>query len=163
MPRDKEFDGGVRLITDRILVPTDGSENSMRAAKSAAELAKLNPNSKVTVFKVDSVPSRFVERHLYWVAGDKGSQGKHIEEMFAEDRNRILEETASIFKDNGIDVQCDYTTGNPAEQICEYARKNNIDLIVIGTRGKSNIGEIFLGSVSHKVLHLSPCPVLLIK
>lgn len=151
------------MITDNILVPTDGSECSIKAAESAAELAKMNPGAKVTVFVVESVPDRFVERHLYWVAGDKGDQGKHIMEMFAEERNRILEKTASVFKEAGINVVTDYSAGNPAEQICEYARKNNIDLIVMGTRGIGNIGEIFLGSVSHKVLHLSPCPVLLVK
>jgi len=151
------------LITDRILVPTDGSEQSLRAAETASELAKLNSNAEVTVFIVDSVPNKFVERHLYWVAGDKGVQGKHIEEMFAEERNKILENTAAVFKEKGINVKCDHSSGNPAEQICEYARKNDINLIVMGTRGVSNIGEMFLGSVSHKVLHLSPCPVLLVK
>ncbi len=151
------------MITDRILVPTDGSEQSLRAAKKAAELAKANDNSDVRVISIDSVPNRFVERHLYWVAGDKGDQGKHIEDMFAEERNRILDETASIFKEVGIKVECDSDTGNPAEKICDYAGRNNINLIVMGTSGKSNIGEIVLGSVSNKVLHLSPCPVLLVK
>lgn len=151
------------MITDKILMSVDGSESSIRAAESAAELAKLNPNSKVTVFTVDSMPKKFMERRLYRVAIDKGDQGKYIEEMFSEERDAMLEEIASIFKKQGINVSTDYAAGDPAEKISEYARKNDIDIIVMGTRGLSNIGEFFLGSVSHKVLHLAPCPVLLVR
>ncbi|MBO8127875.1 MAG: universal stress protein [Peptococcaceae bacterium] len=150
-------------MINNVLVPTDGSEYSMRAAKYAAQLAELNPDIKVTVFTVDSVPRRFVERHLYWVAADKGKQGKNIEDMFAEERNRILEQTEAIFKEKGIEVKCDHSAGNPAEEICEYARTHDIQLIIMGTRGMSGLQEIFMGSVSHKVLHLSPCPVILVK
>lgn len=151
------------MITDKILVATDGSEHAIRAARAAAELASINANSKVTVFFVMGVPRKYIERHLFWVAGDKREQGRHIEELFAEERDRILDQTASVFKERGINVERDFTTGNPAEKICEYGRRHKFDLIVIGTRGVSGLGEFFLGSVSHKVLHLAPCPVLLVK
>lgn len=151
------------MVLEKILVPTDGSDYSMRAAKFAAELVKLNPKAKVTVFTVNSVPRRFVERHLYWVAADMGKQAENIMDLFAEERDHILEKTAEVFKEKGIEVHTDYSAGNPAEEICEYARKHDIDLIVMGTRGKSGWQEVVMGSVSHKVLHLSRCPVLLVK
>ncbi|MBO8128321.1 MAG: universal stress protein [Peptococcaceae bacterium] len=150
-------------MINNILVPVDGSECAMRAAQYAAELAKFNPNSKVTVFTVDRIPRSYISRRLYWVAADWGEQGKHIREVFAEERQRILEQAEAVFKEKGINVQSDYGAGNPAEEISEYARKHGVDLIVMGTRGMSNLKEIFLGSVSHKVLQMAPCPVILIK
>ncbi|MCZ8054719.1 MAG: universal stress protein, partial [Microcystis sp. LE19-12.2C] len=50
-----------------------------------------------------------------------------------------------------------------AKTICKVAREENIDLIVIGRRGRSGLGELFLGSVSNYVLHHAPCSVLIVQ
>jgi nucleotide-binding universal stress UspA family protein len=51
--------------------------------------------------------------------------------------------------------------GRLAQQVIETAREESADLIVLGSRGMSRIQEIMIGSVANKVIHLSPCPVLL--
>ena len=51
--------------------------------------------------------------------------------------------------------------GEPAEEIVDYARLEEVDLIVMGSRGLSPIQELLLGSVSDKVLRTAPCPVLI--
>jgi nucleotide-binding universal stress UspA family protein len=53
--------------------------------------------------------------------------------------------------------------GHAAKTICKVAREENIDLIVIGRRGRSGLGELFLGSVSNYVLHHAPCSVLIVQ
>ena len=53
--------------------------------------------------------------------------------------------------------------GAPADQIVEYAEKNNIDLIVMGTHGRSGIEKMWLGSVTEKVLRHAHCPVLVVR
>lgn len=150
-------------MIERILIPVDGSEGSMRAVRFAADLVEVNPRAQVFVYTVDRVPLRFLERDLVLLASNIEEGARHIEEVFAEERERYLKEAASVFKKKGIEVRYGYTFGNPAEKIAEYARKNNIDLIIMGTRGLSAVKGLFMGSVSHKVLQLSPCPVTLVK
>lgn len=53
--------------------------------------------------------------------------------------------------------------GHPAQQILDQATKHKADLIVMGTRGLTDLGALVLGSVSHKVIHLSTCPCLTVK
>ena len=53
-------------------------------------------------------------------------------------------------------------TFTPADEICDYAKKNNIDLIVMGCRRRSNIKELLLGSVSHEVVQKATCPVTVV-
>ncbi len=148
---------------NKILIPIDGSEYSMRAVKFAAEFIALKPEVKVVVFSVDRLPQQFMVRDLYWVSSDIGESVRHIQEVFAEVREANFKKAAAYFNQKGLNVQCDYTFGNPAEEITHYAGKNGVDMIIMGTRGLSSLKEVFLGSVSHKVLQLSTCPVLLVK
>ena len=53
--------------------------------------------------------------------------------------------------------------GAPANQIVEYAEKNDIDLIVMGTHGRSGLEKMWLGSVTEKVLRQAHCPVLVVR
>ena len=58
----------------------------------------------------------------------------------------------------------DKIVGGPtADVICEVAELEKCDCIVMGTRGKSGLESLVLGSVTHKVLHLAPCPVLVVR
>lgn len=147
----------------KILVPVDGSECSMRAAEFAAELVSLSPASGAVIYAVDRMPLRFLEMDIHWVASDFNEKARHIGEVFAEVREKNLQKAASAFADRGLDVVYDHDFGNPAEKIADYARRYDFDLIVMGTRGLSAVQELFLGSVSHKVLQLAPCPVVLVK
>ena len=56
----------------------------------------------------------------------------------------------------------DATLGGPAVVIAEVARQVQADLIVTGTRGRSGIAGMTLGSVAHRLLHIAPCPVLVV-
>lgn len=53
--------------------------------------------------------------------------------------------------------------GHPVEEICDYAINNTIDLIVMGTHGRSGLARILLGSVAERVVRISPCPVLIVR
>ena len=53
--------------------------------------------------------------------------------------------------------------GDPAEEIFKVAKEMNVDLIVLGTRGLGTMRELLMGSVSHKVTHLSECPCMTVK
>lgn len=53
--------------------------------------------------------------------------------------------------------------GNPVREICSYARKHSIDLLVLGTHGRTGLSQMLLGSVAERVVRISPCPVLTVR
>ncbi len=53
--------------------------------------------------------------------------------------------------------------GNPATEICRYARKQNIDLLVLGTQGRTGLSHLLVGSVAERVVRISHCPVLTVR
>jgi nucleotide-binding universal stress UspA family protein len=53
--------------------------------------------------------------------------------------------------------------GDPVEQICHYAKLNHIDLLIVGTHGKTGIRHLLMGSVAERVVRQSPCPVLTVR
>ena len=55
------------------------------------------------------------------------------------------------------------TSNSPAIEIVDYARKNGIDLIVMGTHGRGAIAHFFMGSVAERVVRMAPCPVLTVR
>ncbi len=64
---------------------------------------------------------------------------------------------------DNLELFRDVRYGHPVEEICHYAEKKFIDLIVIGTHGRSGLARILLGSVTERVLRISPCPVLTVR
>ncbi len=53
--------------------------------------------------------------------------------------------------------------GNPIHEICAYARKHSIDLLVLGTHGRTGLSQLLMGSVAERVVRVSPCPVLTVR
>lgn len=53
--------------------------------------------------------------------------------------------------------------GNAANEICRYARKHSIDLLVLGTHGRTGLSHLLVGSVTERVVRISPCPVLTVR
>ncbi len=76
----------------------------------------------------------------------------------------VLDAAEGKAKNNGVNkIKRAVTSGHPAEAIVAVAKKENADLIVLGTRGLSDIKGIVVGSVSHQVMHLATCPCLTVK
>jgi nucleotide-binding universal stress UspA family protein len=79
----------------------------------------------------------------------------------AEARNRDwLRTLVQAAADAGVPADIHQQLGEPGPLLCQIAREQNIDLILVGRRGRSGLSELFLGSVSNYVLHHSPCAVL---
>lgn len=63
--------------------------------------------------------------------------------------------------DHGV-VEFESSSSHLADEICNYAKEHGIDLIVMGSHGRSNLEAIFVGSVSHEVIRKAPCPVTIV-
>ncbi|MEX0963514.1 MAG: universal stress protein [Pseudohongiellaceae bacterium] len=150
-----------------ILVPTDGSEGALQAAKVAGDLARALA-AKVTVVYVqeeDSVLSHAWGAANFPVGAADGL--KSIEQVRASLEQRAQEnELPAAVKALGELSQVPESVviwDHPSEGICRYARDNKVDLIVIGSHGRSGLKRAFLGSVSQAVANQAPCPVTIVR
>ncbi len=128
----------------KILVATDGSEHAEKVVKDAVRIA--GPiQAEVIVLTVED-----------WTAPDRGSSEKAKE---------TIEKAAAPFRENNIEVNTMIRRGTkrPADVIIDVANEENVDLIMLGSRGIRGIQEVFLGSVSHRVVHQSKRNVLIVK
>lgn len=71
--------------------------------------------------------------------------------------------TKAVFDEAGLKVDTEIIEGEPGKAIASHAKQNGFGQIIMGTRGLSNLYGVIMGSVSHQVLHLAECPVLLVK
>ena len=135
----------------KILVPLDGSKNSLRALDSAISLAKPNKASITGIFVIQDSPSE--------LASIRAIINKAIHKQH-KDFAKKAQEKCAVNEVNFVDI---IEFGKEGPRIVSYAKKNNFDLIVMGSRGLGSFREFFLGSTSTYVMHESSLPVLIIK
>lgn len=136
----------------RILLAVDGSEYSIRASEEAIKIASLVATSKIEVLHVAEF-SKSKNEVLH-------SQGKEDLEYA---RRKKLSPIMEKIQSEGIDHELIMLHGYPGPAIIEYANKEKVDLLIIGSRGLNVLQEMVLGSVSHKVVKRVDCPVLIVK
>jgi len=155
-------------LFEKILVPLDGSEHSLKALAVATEIAKRF-NAKIVLIHVYSVtvspvmipePSTLTPVMPPVMAPAEIS--KTIEAARAASM-RILTEGEQKVKAEGVQVETVLKEGHTVQEIIKTAKEGEFDLIVIGARGISKIRELLLGSVTDGVIHHASCPVLVIK
>ena len=141
----------------RILVPTDFSAASKQALAYALSLAAAVSGS-VELLHVWKQPVVSGGR-LVFIAGE-------ITQPLAEwTRKQALADMEKFLAETGAEdaVQTRMCEGEPAEVIRQVAEEDEFDLVVMGTRGRSGVPRILLGSVAERVLRTAPCPVLTVR
>jgi len=144
----------------KILLATDGSDSSLHAARMAGELSTALKDVQVIVLYVAHVPRAYYAVDEF---GNKVTPEVPMDVMIRRTGEPILRKTISALGLPEEQVVTEVQVGEPAEEIVDYARLEQVDMIVMGSRGLSPIKEILLGSVSDKVLHTAPCPVLIVR
>lgn len=138
----------------KILVPTDFSQLSTEAFPYAEDLANQYGAEIHLVYVIEKNPPILIIRSIDQTSEDAA---KKIE----EDAKNLLNEFKAKFSNN-VSVKTVLVHGNDFEEITNYAEKNNIDLIVIATHGRTGLLHTLLGSVAEKVIRYAKCPVLVI-
>lgn len=133
-----------------ILLPTDGSQEMVTVIEQGIDLARLCNATLHTLYVVD-------ERAYLTVPDDARDRVRDTLEADGESAIRVIQERAA---EAGIDVIRDIRWGDPSAQILEYAVEEDIDLIVMGTHGRTGYERYLLGSVAEKVVRIAPVPVL---
>ena len=143
------------MLISKILVPIDGSENSMRALNHGLFLSS-NLKIKLTILFVIEVPPFVYVQSQKVVNSVMASLEKEAKDVLEEGRNQA--------KKYDVEPEILFLEGtNIASIIIEHGEKNNFDLIVIGSKGKGKLKSSLLGSVSNKVIHHSKNPVYVVK
>ena len=141
----------------KILVPYDGSKCSLSAFKIATEMTKKF-NSKLTVITV--IPKFYHTRSLY----ANLNYEKILLKKQRDSANNALSKIRTNAKKQGIDVAIDILESNSVvKQIVSLAKSNKVDLIVMGTHGRTGWSKLILGSVSNGVSQRVSCPVFLVR
>ena len=135
---------------EKLMVATDGSDYSESAIREAINLAKVCSSSLIAVSVVktniefDSVLPQFVEKK-------EEEAIKHLESVKAQ------------AKKEGVDCTTVVTLSEePYQDIVDHASKNNVDMIIMGTHGKTGMKRLMMGSVTAKVIGHAPCNILVL-
>jgi len=155
-------------LFEKILVPLDGSEHSLRALETAVQVAKKF-KGKITLINVFSVtvkpviipePTTLTPPAIPIMTPAELSKVAEIARKVAGD---ILADGEQKVKAEGVPVETVIKEGHFVQEILKAAKEGGFDLIVMGARGVSKIREIVLGSVSDGVIRNASCPVLVVK
>ena len=131
-----------------ILLAVDGSEHSNKAVDAVRDLAQQSDSDLLVLH----VRERLVTR-------------RGVSETAIEDAG-VAMDLAESLKGDGIKARAEEPLvphGQIAQEIARVAEAVKPDVIAMGSRGLSDVGGFFLGSVTHKVLHLARCPVLVVR
>jgi len=149
-PWTQEYTVGGTAVYERILVPLDGSELAELALPFAEELAARS-GSEITLLCVgESAETEDYAKHEIYL-----EQIAAVTKHAAEKR---LDRPEGV-----INVRSTVSVGHPAQEIVDYAERENISLIIMATHGRTGVGRWALGSVAEKVMRAGTTPVLLVR
>ena len=135
----------------KILVPLDGSKNSLRGLDEGIYLAR---QCQATITGLYVVP----------MAKPKtSSQISYVEKYLLNNAAQFMSKAKKRSAQNGILFDDKIVYGNEGPKILNFATSKSYDIIILGSRGMSPLKEAFLGSTSNYVLHKSKIPVLIVK
>ncbi len=145
---------------EKILVPIDYSEPAFQAAWIGFSIAK-SMQASMTLIHIHIREKALRELVLI----DKSELAEFSEDQFSGLIQKLVGDPSYNAVKSAADhsvVEFDECTYRPSDEICDYARDKEINLIVMGSRIHSKIEDLILGSVSSEVLHNAPCPVTVV-
>lgn len=140
------------IMYKKILVPTDGSEFAKKAQKHALFLAEI---SGAEIIAISVTENNFVN------GLPLDDEVYQLNQILKERSEENLKEFDKL-NENDLKITHIVREGSPAKVILEVAKEENIDLIVIGSSGKSGFDRFIMGSVADKVVNSAKCAVLVI-
>jgi nucleotide-binding universal stress UspA family protein len=140
----------------RILIATDGSDRSRKAATEGVELAKALGAGVIALNVVNEVVVASAVRQL-------GSDRKEVESKLTAAGQKAIDEIKKMGDAAGIKVESILRIGVPANTVIDVAGAEKADLIIMGSHGESGASKLLIGSVVQKVLYWATIPVLVVR
>ncbi len=145
---------------ERILVPTDGSEVAEAAVDHALGLAERHDAAvhALYVVDVDSMSLALGAEQLDRVEAGRLDEMDEVRERAERATGYVADRAA----ERGLEVVEHVSSGRPHEKIADYAADNDVDLVVMGSHGRSGVTRALLGSVTERTLRATRVPVLVV-
>jgi nucleotide-binding universal stress UspA family protein len=140
----------------RILIATDGSDKSMKAAQEGMELAKGLGAQVIALNVVNEVVIASAVRQL-------GADRKEVEAKLEKAGGKAVDDLKAMGAKLGVNVDTIVRIGAPANTVIDTAGAEKADLIVMGSHGESGASKLLIGSVVQKVLYWATIPVLVVR
>jgi nucleotide-binding universal stress UspA family protein len=135
-------------VYDSILVPTDGSDTAQAAVDHAIDHAKRYDAALHALYVIEEPPT------------DEAA-GPEVLESLETTGERAIQEVIDEAEAADVGtVEGSVATGSPYRAILDYVEANGVDLVVMGTHGRTGLDRYLLGSVAEKVVRSAPVPVL---
>jgi nucleotide-binding universal stress UspA family protein len=147
----------------KILVCTDGSQQSQKALEKASVIAQGCNVHEVAIIHVD-------DQKQYIPSAAEGTNKEQMEKYFKtieeykEEKKKILQEALKVFEEKNIKARTILKEGHPSHIIVRVGCEEGFDMIVMGSRGLGGLKKVFLGSVSSAVVQeAGECSVLIVR
>ena len=140
----------VLFSKDRILVPTDFSDESLQAVRDAIDFAQ-NASAVYVVHVLKALEA--TDPGVVWETVNDDQRKMNIQKLF--------DETFPDSEYAGLNLSIE--KGDPAGEIVDYAQSNQIGLIIMPSRGRTGLSRFFMGSTAERVIRFAHCPVLVLR
>ncbi len=138
----------------KILIATDSSQHTKSAITEGMALAKLAGAKVYVVYVVDTAAFASMPMDATW---------ESMYELLRKEGDAATRKIETEAVAQNLEIERVILEGNPAHEIVKFADTNKIDLIVMGTLGKSGLERFLLGSVAEKVIRTATCPVMVVR
>ena len=142
------------------LVPLDGSEIAEYALEYVSQITDPS-DGRITLLTAIDVPEYPATAFYPTVVAYEANQ-ETVTEQLVPQAHDYLNTAADTLRKSGFKVEMEAVIDDPATAIVEAAKRLNVDAIVMCTHGRSGIGRWLFGSVTHKVLGSTHCPVFVV-
>ena len=140
------------MSKERFLVPVDGSAFALAAAQYAVQLVRRLSGEIILLHCHKSFPVTLGEPYF-----------QQAITKIAEKSEKLLVPYRELLSHGGVPHEVRVLEGPAAEKIVSVAKIELCEMIIMGSRGRGDLHGLILGSVTHRVLHSAPCPVLVVR
>ncbi len=140
------------MAANKLLVPVDGSSHSRRAAEYAIKMARHLDMEILLIHCHKPFPVLLGEPY-YQKALNK----------ITDNASELMEQFGRMLSEAQVPHTVTIVEGDAGTNICKLADYEQCEMIIMGSRGLTDLKGLFLGSVAHRVLHSAPCPVLVVR
>ncbi len=143
----------VKELYKKILIPTDGSEIAEKAVEHGIKLAKALNARVYGLYVIDISAFAGIPTEAVW---------ESMRVLLEEEGKKALSTVEKLAEEHGVECETIIREGIPSEDIVNVAKEKGVDLIVMGTAGRTGLDRFLLGSVAEKVVRTSSCPVMVV-
>lgn len=149
-------------IFRNIMIATDGSECSKKAVDKGIEFARLSGGTVYAVYVV-STAYIFALDGSYFSSIDTYPYLEAMHDMLNKQGQQAVDYVKELGEKKSVNVESVLLEGNPSEELIRYAEKENMDIVIMGTIGKTGLDRMLLGSVAGNVVRHSKVPVMVVR